>query len=159
MKELDKRVLKVLLSRTRIKILKSLNERRKTVSELSRELKLSKSTVYEHLTKLIQIGFVKKLNNPGHKWVYYELTEKGYEFVKIGVKEVVLTLLAVISFSIGIYELLTHLIQPKQALLRHIKSLGAELSLNTLLGVLFLIIGVVFVISLVKIRRSYKRTL
>ena len=54
-------------------MLKSLKERRKTVAELSREPNLSKSTIHEHLTKLMEIGFVERKTNPNRKWFYYEL--------------------------------------------------------------------------------------
>jgi DNA-binding transcriptional ArsR family regulator len=74
---LDKKALKVLASETRIDILKKLNTRHMTVSELSRALDLSKSTVYEHLTKLIDAGLIKKGEDYATNRIYYELTEKG----------------------------------------------------------------------------------
>ena len=75
---LDKKAFDVLTSETRINILKKLDLRHMTVSELSKILNLSKSTVYEHLEKLVDADFVKKNDdNDNNKWVYYELTEKG----------------------------------------------------------------------------------
>ncbi len=74
---LDPEAFKVLASDTRIQILKSLDSRPKTVSELSRELELNKATVFEHLQQLLNGGLVKKKDKEGRKWVYYTLTYKG----------------------------------------------------------------------------------
>jgi DNA-binding transcriptional ArsR family regulator len=74
---LDSEAFKVLASDTRVQILKSLDERAKTVSELSRELELNKATVFEHLQQLVKGELVKKKDKDGRKWVYYTLTYKG----------------------------------------------------------------------------------
>lgn len=73
---LDKEALKVLASDTRIDILKKLNLRRMTITELSSSLNLSKATVHEHLTKLIDVGLVKKGDSHSNR-VYYELMGNG----------------------------------------------------------------------------------
>ena len=80
---LDKKTFKTLASETRVNILKSLDRRRKTLSELSKELKLSVSTVKEHMDSLIDAELVK-LKDDGHKWKYYELTRKGYRILHPG---------------------------------------------------------------------------
>ncbi len=67
---------RVLASDTRIEILKHLDESQLTVSDLSRKLDMNKATVHEHLTKLLEVGLVKKDDSP-RKWVYYRLTWKG----------------------------------------------------------------------------------
>ncbi|RJS70671.1 ArsR family transcriptional regulator [Methanophagales archaeon] len=104
---LDKKTLGVLSSETRANILKSLDIRRMTVSELSRRLNLPKSTIYENLDRLVDTNLVKK-NDDGRKRVYYELTEKGrrllnpHEMTKI----ILLLSSAALSFIggiIGIY--------------------------------------------------------
>ena len=64
---LDKKTLYVLSSETRANILKSLDIRRMTVSELSRRLNLPKSTIHENLNKLIDAKLVKK-NNDNKKY-------------------------------------------------------------------------------------------
>mgnify|MGYP001085550364 CR=1 FL=1 len=95
----------VLASETRIEILKRLDSRRKTVTELSRELNLTKSTVHKHLEKLANAGLVEKKENE-NKWVYYELTKKSrailhpHELTKI----VILLSSSVLSFIGGIIE-------------------------------------------------------
>jgi predicted transcriptional regulator len=73
---LDKKTLGVLSSDTRANILKSIDIRRMTASELSKKLNLPKSTIHENLDRLVDTDLVRK-NDNGNKWVYYELTEKG----------------------------------------------------------------------------------
>ena len=79
--EIDRKTLKALGADTRLDILKSLKQRRKTPSELSRELKLSSPTILEHLGKLEGADLVVR-EETGHKWVYYNLTRKGLNLVK-----------------------------------------------------------------------------
>jgi DNA-binding transcriptional ArsR family regulator len=67
---------RVLASNTRIEILKLLDESQFTVSDISRKLDMNKATVHEHLSKLMEVGLVKKDDSP-RKWVYYQLTWKG----------------------------------------------------------------------------------
>ena len=67
---------RVLASNTRIDILKLLDESQFTVSDISRKLDMNKATVHEHLSKLMEVGLVKKDDSP-RKWVYYRLTWKG----------------------------------------------------------------------------------
>lgn len=74
--KLDTDSFKALSSDTRRKMLKKLGERRMTVTELSKALDISKSTVHEHLSRLNQAELVEKKDDE-HKWVYYELTDKG----------------------------------------------------------------------------------
>lgn len=73
---IDKDSIDVLSSDTRVAILKSLDSSgRMTITGLTDALNLSKSTVHEHLTRLVEAGFVKK--DDSRKWVYWELTHKG----------------------------------------------------------------------------------
>ncbi|MFH0829676.1 MAG: winged helix-turn-helix domain-containing protein [Candidatus Aenigmatarchaeota archaeon] len=76
MSQLDRDSIRALASDTRVAILKSLGERRKMPSELAREHNLAPSTVVEHLSTLEKAGLVRKVET-GHKWIYYELSEKG----------------------------------------------------------------------------------
>lgn len=78
--ELDRQVLKAISAETRLKMLKSLSNRKKMPSELQKEMMLSSSTVVEHLKNLESAGLIKRIET-GHKWVYYELTEKGTSIV------------------------------------------------------------------------------
>jgi DNA-binding transcriptional ArsR family regulator len=74
---LDREAFKVLASDTRLDILKALDERPMTVSELGRKLELNKATVFEHLEKLASAGLVKKQDDDERKWVYYSLSWKA----------------------------------------------------------------------------------
>ncbi|MEA2033117.1 MAG: winged helix-turn-helix domain-containing protein [Euryarchaeota archaeon] len=103
---LDKKTLGALSSDTRADILKSIDVRRMTVSELSKELNLPKSTIHENLDRLVDTDLMKK-NDNGNKWIYYELTEKGkrllhpHEMTKI----ILLLSSAALSFVGGIIEI------------------------------------------------------
>lgn len=73
---LDQESFKALASEVRVDILKKLDERRQTVTDLSNFMGLSKPTLLEHLEKLQSAGLVKRLDE-GRKWIYYELSDKG----------------------------------------------------------------------------------
>jgi DNA-binding transcriptional ArsR family regulator len=74
--KMDRSVFEALASETRIDILKKLDSRQMTISELSREMDMAKSSIHEHLVKMTRSGLVAKFDN-GHKWTYYHLTGKG----------------------------------------------------------------------------------
>ncbi len=86
--KMDRRTFESLASETRISILKNLDIRQMTITELSRNLELAKSTVHEHLKKLEDVELVEKIES-SRKWSYYKLTYKGkrilhpHEMVKI----------------------------------------------------------------------------
>ncbi len=73
---LDRSAFKALASDTRVSILKELDIRRKTLSELSSQLNLSVATIKEHLLQLVDAKLIKQ-KDEGRKWKYYDLTEKG----------------------------------------------------------------------------------
>ncbi|MBT9139398.1 MAG: hypothetical protein DDT31_01982 [Syntrophomonadaceae bacterium] len=77
---LDKKAFEALASETRIDILKRLDARRMTITELSKELDLAKSTIHEHLSRMSGAGLVEKKDST-NKWTYYELTKKGREIL------------------------------------------------------------------------------
>jgi len=68
---------KALASETRLDILRSLDGKKMSLNEISTATKLHKMTLHEHLSKLVEAGFVKKKEREGHKWVYYKLSWKG----------------------------------------------------------------------------------
>ncbi len=73
---LDRETFKALAADSRIKILKLLEKRRHTQSELSFDLELAIPTIKEHLVALEKASLVK-MADEGYKWKYYEITEKG----------------------------------------------------------------------------------
>ncbi|MBI4163241.1 MAG: winged helix-turn-helix transcriptional regulator [Candidatus Aenigmarchaeota archaeon] len=74
--DLNKEDIKALSADTRIAILKSLSKRRKMPAELAKQFSLAPSTINEHL-KHLEVSKLVIRKNTGHKWIYYELTEKG----------------------------------------------------------------------------------
>ena len=88
---LDRKTFKVLASDTRVEILKQLDTRRMTLSELSKKLGMSVSTVKEHLDDLQQAQLITK-KEEGHKWKYYELTGKGKKIINPYEKKVFIVL-------------------------------------------------------------------
>ncbi len=103
----DRKILFLLSSETRIEILKKLDERRMTLSELSKALNLSKTTVKEHLNKLLEAGLVKRVDE-GRKWIYYELTPEGKKLLqpeRVSVKLILSVMAAATSMVLGIFEL------------------------------------------------------
>ena len=73
---LDQQAFKALAGETRVALLKSLHERRKTQTELAKELNLSAPTVKDHLDILQSAGLVQEMDD-GHKWKYFQLTSKA----------------------------------------------------------------------------------
>lgn len=78
---LDRESFRSLASGTRVDILKSLDRRRKMLSELSRHFGMSPSTIKEHMDNLTRAGLVVQIDD-GHKWKYYELTPKAREILR-----------------------------------------------------------------------------
>lgn len=97
---LDSNTFKALASRTRLMILKNLDERQKTISELSKTMELNKATIYEHLSLLQEAGLVTKIES-GNKWVYYKLTWKGVDLLHPEKKKIVILLSTSLIFLIG----------------------------------------------------------
>jgi len=145
--ELSKKELKILLCDSRIKILKSLKERRKTVAELSRELNLSKSTIHEHLAKLMEIGFVERKTNPNRKWVYYELTEKGHSFLRSELWKLIMLSVAMVTIVGGVWEILTFTL--RYAEYKIARGLGADYT-HLVAGVIFIIVGILLILYVLK---------
>jgi DNA-binding transcriptional ArsR family regulator len=73
---LDQESFKALASDTRIEILKRLDKSQMTVTDLANDLSVNKSAVYKHLSRLLDAGLVRKLDDK-RKWVYYKLSMKG----------------------------------------------------------------------------------
>ena len=73
----SKSMLKTISAETRTDILKALENRPMTASELSRYLKKHVTTVSEHLDMLKDYGLVERIERPGRKWIYYKLTGGG----------------------------------------------------------------------------------
>lgn len=105
--KIDRQVFEALASDTRIAILKELDQRPKTVTELADSLNMAKSSVHEHLSKMSGVGLVEKKDSE-RKWTYYSLTQKGrkilhpHETTKI----LVLIGLSILAFLGGVSQIL-----------------------------------------------------
>ena len=109
----DEEMFKALVSDTRRNIIKTLSEGDKTPTDLSRMLKKSKSTIVEHLEKLVNVGLVEKMERPGRKWVFYTLTRKGESYVsKKSHRLVIILSMVFLSLIGGSLSLVKHLSQP-----------------------------------------------
>ena len=102
---IDKKALFALASETRIEILKKLDEKRMTLTELSEVLDISKASVKEHLDRLVEAGLIERIDE-GRKWVYYELTDKGRRILhpERATKIFLLLASATLSITAGVYE-------------------------------------------------------
>ncbi len=90
---------KALSNPLRIKILKLLTQRPFTLSEVSRELRISKTNVKAHLKKLLDADLIEE--NPRSKWKYYALSqgilEKGVVLLSIPLVSFLLAIVAMFS--------------------------------------------------------------
>lgn len=103
---LDKETFKALASDTRLDILRTLDGKKLGLNDISKATNLNKATLHEHLSKLNQVGLVKKKEREGHKWVYYKLTWKGENLLHPeNTKIVVLFTITFISLWAGIIQM------------------------------------------------------
>jgi DNA-binding transcriptional ArsR family regulator len=102
---LNKEAFKALASETRLGILKNLDGTKMSLTDLCTATNLNKATLHEHLKKLIETGIVKKIQRPGHKWVYYTLSWKGESLLHPENTKIV------IMFSVALITLIAAIIQ------------------------------------------------
>lgn len=103
---LDLDAFKALASDTRLEILRTLDGKKMSLSEISRTTSLNKATLHEHLGKLQQAGLIKRKERQGHKWVYYKLSWKGESLLHPeNSKIVVMFAAAFISISVAVIQM------------------------------------------------------
>lgn len=103
----SKEMLKAIGADTRINILKSLKERKKTQSELANELKLSAPTVLEHVHQLENSKLIEKVEDSvERKWKYYKLSSTGMKLVGGKRMNIVLVLSFLVLAVIGALAIL-----------------------------------------------------
>jgi DNA-binding transcriptional ArsR family regulator len=104
---LDQESFKALASDTRIEILKRLDKSQMTVTDLANDLAVNKSAVYKHLSRLLDAGLVKKLED-NRKWVYYKLSMKGMHLLHPERVQIALMLsAAVLAITLAISQIYT----------------------------------------------------
>lgn len=103
---LDRETFKALAVDTRVKILKILDERQHTLTDLAEELGMAPSTIKEHLDRLISAGLIKQIDK-GMKWKYYRLTSKGKKILNPYEKKVWIVLATtLVALFVSVYTLL-----------------------------------------------------
>ena len=75
--KVSRKMLKTISADSRANILKALENRPMTASELSRFLGKHVTTVSEHLNLLKTFNLIERIERPGRKWIYYKLTREG----------------------------------------------------------------------------------
>ncbi len=98
---LDKKALGALSSEKRIAILKLLRDKKMILSDISMQLNLQKSTVHEHLNRLVESGLVNRIEREGYKWVFYEITQKGLKILTNEGRKVILLLSSSVLSFVG----------------------------------------------------------
>lgn len=101
---LTKESIKALGAETRQDILKLLSERPYTSTEMAKKLNKHVTTVKEHLSMLEKSGFINKSNNT-NKFVYYELSSKGYRITK-NYSWIIVFSLSIVCLFIGAVNLI-----------------------------------------------------
>jgi len=103
---LDREAFKALASDTRLEILRTLDGKKMSLTEISRATKLNKATLHEHLSKLLEADLVKRKERDGHKWVYYRLSWKGESLLHPeNTKIVVMFSLAFMALAAGLIQM------------------------------------------------------
>lgn len=145
---LDKGSMRALSCDTRIDALKLLEKRRMTLSEISRALDKSKSTMSKHLNKLLDANLVVKREN-GNKWIYYELSQEGREITSKRERRekgsFVLLLSTVISVILSASFLYCYLQSVKGEVFR-IASFGGSPDVSIYLSAGFLAFGLISIL-------------
>jgi DNA-binding transcriptional ArsR family regulator len=122
-RKVDQKTIKSLSSETRVDMLKSLSKRRKMPAELAKELGMAPSTIVEHLRELEDSGLVKKQQTQ-HKWIYYELTEKGSELFspKIPFQFILMLAFGIIIAGLSFWNYSSIMTMPVQYSTEQVKS-------------------------------------
>ncbi|MFZ2455524.1 MAG: winged helix-turn-helix domain-containing protein [Candidatus Altiarchaeia archaeon] len=106
---LDRETFKALAVDSRVKILRILDDRQHTLTDLAEELGMAPSTIKEHLDTLVAAGLIKQVDK-GMKWKYYKLTGKGKELLNPYEKKVWIVLAtSLLALGVTAYTLLSRL--------------------------------------------------
>lgn len=110
--------IRALASDTRKDILKRLLKKPHTATRLSKILKKHVTTISEHLDILEEAGLVERIERPGRKWVFYQITQKGRKILRPKKPVYIAITLAVLilTVSVGFYVVKTWYIVPRGAI-------------------------------------------
>ncbi|MEM7824999.1 MAG: winged helix-turn-helix domain-containing protein [Candidatus Aenigmatarchaeota archaeon] len=111
---LDRDVLRVLAVETRMDIIKELSQGSRTPSDLSKKLNKSDATIVEHLDALVKAGLVSRTEQPGKKWVFYTLTDRGKGIVSSKSRRLIIILsTSILAIAGGIFSFTQYFTQPQ----------------------------------------------
>ena len=106
---LDRETFKALAVDSRVKILRILDDRQHTLTDLAEELGMAPSTIKEHLDTLVSAGLIKQVDK-GMKWKYYRLTSKGKELLNPYEKKVWIVLAtSLLALGVSAYAIFSQL--------------------------------------------------
>jgi DNA-binding transcriptional ArsR family regulator len=106
---LDRETFKALAVDSRVKILRILDDRQHTLTDLAEELGMAPSTIKEHLDTLVAAGLIKQVDK-GMKWKYYKLTSKGKELLNPYEKKVWIVLAtSLLALAVSAYAIFSRL--------------------------------------------------
>jgi DNA-binding transcriptional ArsR family regulator len=81
-----------------------------TVTDLANDLSVNKSAVYKHLSRLLDAGLVRKLED-NRKWVYYRLSMKGMHLLHPERVQIALMLsAAVLAVTLALSQIYSFLV-------------------------------------------------
>ncbi len=128
---------KALSSDNRVKILKMLNERKYTLTEIAKKLSLTSPSSKQHLEILLKSQLVQLIDE-GRKWKYYELTRKGKDLLDAEERQTTILLLLSVTgiMFFGLLFLYTnpYLLQAGSAGLEYASSSGPALEAQVTSG-------------------------
>jgi DNA-binding transcriptional ArsR family regulator len=98
---------KALASETRVSLIKLLQQRNHTLSELSQKTSLAAPTIKQHLGILENAGLIEQVDE-GRKWKYYCLTKKGKKILCNEEQKNILIVLAasILGLAVTLYSFL-----------------------------------------------------
>ena len=157
---LDIESFKALASETRLDILRTLDGKKMSLNDITKVTNLHKMTLYEHLSKLTDAGFITRIEREGHKWVFYKLSWKGQSLLHPeNTKIVIMFSMTFISFFLGIFSYINYVGYQKSEtpILQH--TLSSEPTSPELLFLYTTIIcilsfSIFFIISLWKYKKN-----
>jgi len=111
---MDKKTFRSLTSETRIKILKLLSKRNYTLTEIAKELGITKTSAKEHLDILVEGRLIEPVPS-SNIWKYYTLTKDGRKLIERETPKrvVILIAIAIIGLLISVYGF-TDVFTPQQ---------------------------------------------
>lgn len=104
--KVSKDLMKAVSAETRTQILKALENRQMTASELARHLGKHVTTVAEHLELLNEASLIERMERPGRKWIYYKLSSVGKQMLHPQPYKIILVLaLSFLALGLGVFSL------------------------------------------------------